>query len=100
MGVLIRELSALYATFSLGKPSPLPELPIQYADFAHWQREWLQGEVLDSQLAYWRQQLADVSVLNLPSDRPRSPVQSYRGATQPIELPQHLMKALEVLSQQ
>jgi len=100
MGVLIGELSALYAAFSLGKPSPLPELPIQYADFAHWQREWLQGEVLESQLAYWRQQLADISVLNLPSDRPRPPVQSYRGATQPIELPQHLTKALFVLSQQ
>ena len=58
VGVLIRELAALYQAFSTGKPSPLPQLPIQYADFAHWQRQWLQGEVLAAQLSYWEQQLA------------------------------------------
>src|SRR5262249_55602623 len=58
MGVLVKEVAALYEAFSKAKPSPLPELPIQYADFAHWQRQHLQGEVLDAQLAYWRGQLA------------------------------------------
>jgi amino acid adenylation domain-containing protein len=99
-GVLIRELSALYTAFTQGQPASLPELPIQYADFAHWQREWLQGEVLAFQLNYWRQQLKDVPVLNLPSDRPRPPVQSYRGAIQLLELPQSLLSVLEELSQQ
>jgi len=99
MGVLIRELGALYSAFNAGKPAPLPELSIQYADFAHWQRQWLQGEVLELQLAYWRQQLADLPVLNLPTDRPRPTVQSYRGATQQLELPQDLSKSLAILSQ-
>lgn len=99
MGVLIRELSLLYTAFCLGKPSHLPELPIQYADFAHWQRELLQGEVLESQLTYWQQQLTDISILNLPTDRPRPCVQSYRGANQQIELPLTLTKALAALSE-
>ena len=106
MGVLIRELAALYTAFASCKDDkfsvskPLPELPIQYADFAHWQREWLQGEVLETQLAYWRQQLDGISILNLPTDRPRPAVQSYRGATQLLQLPKTLSKALEALSQQ
>ncbi|MBD1926389.1 amino acid adenylation domain-containing protein [Trichocoleus sp. FACHB-90] len=106
MGVLIRELAALYTAFASCKDDkfsvskPLPELPIQYADFAHWQREWLQGEVLETQLAYWRQQLDGISILNLPTDRPRPAVQSYRGATQLLQLPKSLSKALEALSQQ
>ncbi|MBD1900675.1 non-ribosomal peptide synthetase [Trichocoleus sp. DQ-A3] len=106
MGVLIRELAALYTTFASCKDdqfsvsTPLPELPIQYADFAHWQREWLQGEVLETQLAYWRRQLEGISILNLPTDRPRPAVQSYRGATQLLQLPKSLSKALEALSQQ
>ncbi|MEP0858638.1 amino acid adenylation domain-containing protein [Trichocoleus sp. DQ-U1] len=106
MGVLIRELAALYTTFASCKDDkfsaskPLPELPIQYADFAHWQREWLQGEILETQLAYWRQQLEGISILNLPTDRPRPAVQSYRGATQLLQLPKSLSKALEALSQQ
>ncbi len=80
-GVLIRELAALYDAFAGGKPSPLPPLPIQYADFAHWQREWLQGEVLETQIAYWKQQLAHPpSILELPTDRPRPAVQTSRGA--------------------
>ncbi|HEY9297483.1 MAG TPA: condensation domain-containing protein, partial [Phormidium sp.] len=79
IGVLIKEIGALYTAFSNNKPSPLPELPIQYADFAHWQRELLKGKELEIQLAYWRQQLAGISILNLPSDRPRPVVQSYRG---------------------
>src|SRR5205085_7801955 len=60
IGVFIREIGVLYAAFSQGKPSPLPELPIQYADFALWQREWLSGDVLDSHLSYWKQQLDEI----------------------------------------
>ena len=73
MGVLHRELSVLYPAFVNGESFPLPELPIQYADYAVWQREWLQGEVLDRQLSYWKKQLKGIpGVLNLPTDRPRS----------------------------
>ena len=96
-GLLIRELGTLYTAFSAGEPSPLPELPIQYADFAHWQREQLQ-DVLEPQLAYWRQQLKDLTELNLQCDHPRQPIQSYQGATQLLELP-HLTEALLALSQ-
>jgi amino acid adenylation domain-containing protein len=100
MGIFIRELSALYEAFSKGALSPLPELPIQYADFAHWQRQWLQGEVLAAHLAYWRQQLAGAPpVLELPTDRPRSAVQTFRGATQFLALPKPLSQKLKVLSQ-
>lgn len=88
--LLIRELSLLYTALSLGEPAPLPLLPIQYADFASWQRQWLQGEVLESQLSYWRSQLQDLSVLEIKSDRPRPSEQSYRGATQLLELPLQL----------
>ncbi|MBD1861335.1 MULTISPECIES: non-ribosomal peptide synthetase [Trichocoleus] len=100
LGVLMRELGALYTAFAEGQPSPLSELPIQYADFAHWQRQWLQGEVLESQLAYWRQQLQDLPVLNLPIDHPRPATQSYKGAIAPLALSHQLTQALEELSQQ
>lgn len=99
-GVLIRELGELYAALVEDKPTALPELPIQYADFAHWQREWLQGEVLNAQLRYWKQQLKDIPVLNLPGAASRSLVQGHRGASQLLELPQRLLDALEELSQQ
>ena len=99
-GVLIQELGELYAALVENKPAALPELPIQYADFAHWQREWLQGEELKAQLCYWKQQLKDVPVLNLPGAATRSLVQSHRGANQLLELPQRLLDALEELSQQ
>src|SRR4028119_580605 len=77
IGVLIRELGAIYTAMSSNKPSPLPELPIQYADFAHWQREWLQGvggtheSPLQAQLAYWKQQLGNIPPLKLPPHPPR-----------------------------
>jgi len=71
--VLRRELSALYEAFHAGAPSPLPPLPVQYADFAAWQRNWLSGEVLDTQLNYWRDRLAGVPVLELPTDHPAPP---------------------------
>ena len=99
LGVLIRELGSLYTAFSSGKFSPLPELPIQYADFAIWQREWLQGKLVE-QLSYWQQQLDGGSVLNLPTDRPRPTLQSYRGATQLLQVPKSLTEALLALSQQ
>jgi len=81
VGVLYRELSVLYGAFSRAQPSPLADLPIQYADFAVWQRQWLTGNILESQLSYWKKQLAGIpAVLNLPTDHPRPAVQSYRGA--------------------
>src|SRR5690606_17392098 len=91
MGVLVREIAALYQAFAAGQPSPLPELPIQYADYAHWQREWLQGEVLEKQLAYWRERLGDEPpVLELPTDRPRPAVRTNRGASLTATLPARL----------
>ena len=98
IGVLLRELGVLYTAFATGQPSPLAELPLQYADFAQWQRQWLQGEV-STQLAYWRQQLDNLPVLELPTDRARPPVQSYRGATQYLSLSLELTQALESVSQ-
>ncbi|HXO42091.1 MAG TPA: amino acid adenylation domain-containing protein, partial [Thermoanaerobaculia bacterium] len=80
MGLLIRELAALYAAFARRQPSPLSALAIQYTDFARWQRAWLSGAVLDRQLAYWRQALTGVPIVQLPTDRPRPPVESFRGA--------------------
>ncbi|MFN6563694.1 MAG: non-ribosomal peptide synthetase [Nostoc sp. ChiSLP01] len=100
IGILIQELGTLYAAFAQNQPSPLVELPLQYADFAHWQREWLQKEVLQSQLAYWREQLNGISILHLPTDKPRPAIQNYQGATQFLELPKNLIDALEKLSQQ
>lgn len=100
LSVFVQELAALYEAFSTGKPSPLPELPIQYADFAVWQRQQLQGEVLESQLDYWKQQLGgSLSPLELPTDYPRPLVQTYRGARQSLELPKNLKRALRALSQ-
>lgn len=99
--VLFRELGALYEAFVTGKPSPLPELPIQYADYAVWQRAWLSGETLDKHLSYWRKQLGGSSlILELPTDRPRPAVQSYRGAHQAMALPHDLAQRLGALSQQ
>ncbi|MBW4564792.1 MAG: amino acid adenylation domain-containing protein [Mojavia pulchra JT2-VF2] len=100
-GIFIKELTALYTAFSQGQASPLPELPIQYADFATWQRRWLQGEVLQTQLDYWKQQLGgNLPILELPSDRPRPPIPSKNGATQPFHLSQSLTEKLKDLSKQ
>ncbi|NET89190.1 MAG: amino acid adenylation domain-containing protein, partial [Kamptonema sp. SIO1D9] len=99
--VLIREMAALYKAFLAGNPSPLPELPIQYSDFAYWQRQSLQGERLENQLSYWKKQLdGSPAVLQLPTDRPRPPVQTYRGAHQSLTLPRPLSEAIENLSRQ
>jgi hypothetical protein len=97
--VLPVELTALYEAFSAGKPSPLAELPIQYADYADWERSWLQGEVRDSQLSYWRQQLAgQLESLQWPSERP--PSRSLRGAIHPFAMSKQLTAALKQVSQQ
>ncbi|MCP4659155.1 MAG: AMP-binding protein, partial [bacterium] len=98
LGVFLRELRALYQAFSLGQSSPLPELGVQYADFAVWQRQWLRGEVLEKQLDYWRRQLVGLPVLELPCDRPRPAVQSFRGALEPFQLRPELGARLEQLS--
>jgi acyl-CoA synthetase (AMP-forming)/AMP-acid ligase II/acyl carrier protein len=98
LSVLAGELAALYQAFCAGHPQPLPELPIQYADYAYWQRQWLQGNVLQSQLAYWKRQLAGVPVLDLPTDRPRPSVQTFRGAKQSLKLSRRLTDALKVFS--
>ena len=99
MGVLIREVGALYAAFVAGQSSPLPELEVQYVDFASWQRQWLQGETLEQQLAYWREQLAGApAVLELPTDRPRPATQSHRGAAQSITVGSEVLAALNQIS--
>ncbi|HEV7376650.1 MAG TPA: condensation domain-containing protein, partial [Pyrinomonadaceae bacterium] len=100
LDVLSRELRALYAAFHEGRSSPLTELPIQYADFAVWQREWLQGEALESQLSYWKKQLTGApSALELPTDRPRPFVPTYRGASQSHGLSEDVAVSLKALSQ-
>jgi amino acid adenylation domain-containing protein len=100
-GILIREMAVLYDAFSSGRPTSLAELPIQYADFAHWQRQWLQGEVLQAHLTYWKQQLAGAPpVLELPTDHPRPIVQTFRGAHQSLQLPENISAGLKALSQQ
>jgi amino acid adenylation domain-containing protein len=99
MEVLVRELAALYAAFSVGQPSPLATLPIQYADFAVWQRQWLQGEVLEAQLSYWKQQLGKtLPVLQLPTDFPRLRVQSFRGETASFTLSSDLSNKLKAIA--
>ena len=101
LGVLVRELAVLYEAFSKGKPSPLPVLPIQYGDFAVWQRQRLQGEVLETQLDYWKQKLGgSLPVLDLPTDRPRPPRQTFRGAKRSLNFSKPLLEALKTLSQQ
>jgi amino acid adenylation domain-containing protein len=96
-GVLFHELSVLYESFSVGRYSPLSELPIQYADFAFWQRESLQGEIFDQQLAYWKKQLADTSILELPTDHPRPSVQTFRGSKQFFIVSEFLTERLKAL---
>jgi hypothetical protein len=99
MGLLVSEVADLYTAFSAARPSPLPDLAVQYADYAVWQREWLQGATLDAQLAYWRAQLAGAPALPaLPSDRPRPLVPSYRGARYDLVLGTALSAQLKELS--
>ena len=99
MGVLFREVSALYRAYRSGQSNSLPELPIQYADYSVWQRDWLQGVNLDIQFSYWRKQLDGLLTLKVPIDHPRPAVQTYRGSSQSVELSTQLSQALKGLSQ-
>ena len=100
VGIFIQELATFYQAFCTGKPSPLLELSVQYADFASWQRQWLQGEVLETQLAYWKKQLGgNLPVLNLPTDRPRPAVQTFRGAVHKFTIPKAIAEEMTQLSQ-
>jgi amino acid adenylation domain-containing protein len=98
--VLWREIAALYRASISGEPASLTEFPVQYADYAIWQRQWLQGDALAAQLTYWKAKLADVAALDLPTDRPRPSIQSYNGGTQFILLPQELSIKLKTFSRQ
>src|SRR2546427_3476525 len=98
MEPLQREVSELYEAFAHGRPSPLPAVPIQYADFACWQREWVRGDVLQRQLAYWREALTGGPPgLGPPPRKPRPAVQSLCGATAVFSLPAPLVERLETL---
>jgi hypothetical protein len=101
MGVLVREIAALYEAYSSGQGSSLPLLPIQYADFAVWQRQWLQGEVLEQQLAYWKACLSDMGPrLNLPTKRRSTTTLTFRGMTQRFVLSKDLLDSLDIQSRQ
>ncbi|HYG61234.1 MAG TPA: condensation domain-containing protein, partial [Thermoanaerobaculia bacterium] len=98
MGILVRELGALYGAFRRGLPSPLAELPVQYSDFAVWQRRWLSGEVLEAELAFWRGRLAGLPArLELPTDRPHPAVQTFRGGSLSLTLDRDLAADLHAL---
>jgi amino acid adenylation domain-containing protein len=97
MNILTREVCALYEAFSKDEESPLPELEIQYADFSLWQRKWLRGEILENQLNYWKNQLAELPTLELPLDRPRPKIASYSGGIEYLEIPGDVAKKLKDL---
>ncbi|MEA2692844.1 MAG: hypothetical protein QOJ16_2231, partial [Acidobacteriota bacterium] len=100
LGVLVGEVARLYSAFCQGEPSPLPELAVQYTDFAAWQRQWLKGAVLERQLSYWRQRLSGASVVELPTDRPRPPMQSFRGATLRVSWPGELSQSVSAFARE
>ncbi len=100
MGVLFEEVSVIYDAFSAGQPSPLPELPIQYADYSVWQRKCLEEGLLEPQVAYWKEQLAGSSVLKLPTDRPRPATQSQNGATRDFVIDVGLTQRLKKLAEE
>ncbi|MEW6737531.1 MAG: amino acid adenylation domain-containing protein, partial [Acidobacteriota bacterium] len=98
--ILTRELVTLYKAFTNGLPSPLPELTLQYADYAWWQRQWLQDVILAKHLDYWKQHLYGATVLELPTDHPRLATQSFRGAREAFQLEAELSAQLQALSRQ
>ena len=98
LGVLVRELAAIYESFSNGKRSPLPDPAFQYADYASWQRQVLRGELLEKQLGYWKETLAGLPMLELPLDHPRPPVQTFRGGARSFEISAALARSLKSLS--
>ncbi|MBV9108252.1 MAG: AMP-binding protein, partial [Gemmatimonadetes bacterium] len=101
MGILVREVSALYAAFSRGEPSPLADLAVQYADFAAWQRAWLSGDVLDAQLGWWRERLAGAPpVIDLPTDRPRTTAAGSRAGSFPLAVSEATTRRLRALTRQ
>lgn len=101
LGVLIQELATIYNAFSIGKPSPLPELTIQYADYAYWQRQWLQTDVLQPQLDYWKRKLSNSPpLLQLPTDRPRPEIQNFRGKKEFFTIKGKIKEAVKSLNQQ
>ena len=97
--ILCHELSELYRAHRHAAPTPLPHLPVQYADFAVWQRDWLQGDVLELQLNYWKRQLADLVTLELPLDKPRPATLGYLGAQHPVRLSPTASAALKRIGQ-
>ncbi len=99
MGIFARELAAIYDAFAAGRPSPLADLEVQYLDFAVWQRQWLSGEVLAAQLAYWRRQLAAVPPLELPTDQPRPAVRTHDGGAVPLAIDPALQHDLKGFAQ-
>jgi acyl carrier protein len=99
LGVLVREITVLYDAFVKGEPSPLPEITIQYADYAYWQQNWLRGEVLESEIRYWKRQLdGTLPVMVLPTERPRPATPTYEGARHSFKLPTELSEAIKQLS--
>ncbi|HEY3570035.1 MAG TPA: amino acid adenylation domain-containing protein, partial [Thermoanaerobaculia bacterium] len=100
IGVLIREMVALYDAFCAGRPSPLPELPIQYADYAVWQRRRLSGEALEKELAFWRERLAGTPPLEMPTDRPRPAQVSFHGGHREIEIAAGLLPRVHALARE
>jgi hypothetical protein len=99
-GILVKEFSVLYSSYVKGEPDPLPALSIQYADYAHWQRQWLKGKTLEEQTNYWKEQLSGLPVLhNLPLDKPRPLTQSFKGSTHVSRIPKSLLTALYDLCQ-
>ncbi|HXD30196.1 MAG TPA: amino acid adenylation domain-containing protein [Pyrinomonadaceae bacterium] len=98
LNIVFGELGMLYADQAAGRSSSLPDAPLQYADFAVWQRSWLKGERLASELTYWQQQLKSTGTLNLPTDRPRPPVQTHRGAYLTINIPRDLKRSLYAIA--
>ncbi|WP_031373871.1 non-ribosomal peptide synthetase [Lysobacter antibioticus] len=100
LGVLVDEVSALYAAFAEGRADPLQPLPVQYADYAVWQRQWLRGDALEAQMGYWREHLSGApALLELPTDRPRPPVQRYIGSTRRFRIDEQTADGLRALSQ-
>src|SRR5262249_18933072 len=97
IAVLVREFSSLYRAYVRNEEPALPRLEIQYADYAVWQRQWLQGDLLQEQLAYWKKRLADVPVLDLPTDKPRSAIMGTKAGNHPVHLPAELTRKLKQL---
>jgi amino acid adenylation domain-containing protein len=100
IGVLIEEIAALYNAFNNDQDSPLPDLPVQYVDFSAWQRQWLQGEILEKQISFWKDQLGvNPPVLELPTDFPRPSIQTFNGNTLSMTFPEDLSQRLKEYSQ-